>query len=124
MDFKKLENFIKEVKSTLNYHRKKPSNVNFQNNLNTSKPIDLNNYLITNNSYCGLITSQNFLTGSKGDCDTSNLLKLFSSWKTVDDDITNKNIEDLKKTIFILEKYIKYFKVRIKKIFYSFNKFI
>lgn len=54
---------------------------------------------------------------SKKDYEESNLLKKFSLWKTIDNEITNNNLEDMNKTLKILQYFIEFLKVNMKEFF-------
>ena len=108
----------------LNYHRRKKANLNnkreetskhYRSSVQASFAFSSSKNKRNNNS--GNITAK-YIKGidnagnhSRGEYDNANLLKKFSLWKTIDNEITNTNFEDLKKSIRILEYFIRVLKV-------------
>lgn len=96
---------------------------NYSNSNNTlyisSNANESNNFYNFNSQKAssGFISAKNFLQSSnfnisKGEYENLNILKKFELWKTIDNEISTNNFEDMKKSIRILEHYVKFLKVK------------
>lgn len=94
----------KAIKKKLGYHRKKAKNLNQE----TFRKIKPNTNKANKNQ-------ENFHSEEKlklkSGLENFNLLKKFNLWKTIDNEITNANFDDMKNSIRILLFYIKILKV-------------
>lgn len=108
-------------KNKLNYHRRRKNANSNKKYTNRIKGFDLEFAIGSskknNNNNSGSITAKyvkgidNAGNHVRVESDNANLLKKFSLWKTIDNEIINGNFDDLKKTIRILEYFIKVLKV-------------
>jgi len=126
LDIKKAKKLANEeiLNRKLNYHKKK-NFYNISDNIkgfksknigNSNKSLDFNfTYNINKNS--GSTTAKYLKDKEEGNYkndyeNNTNLLKKFSLWKTIDDEITQNNINDMRKMIKILENVIRISRVK------------